>query len=536
MKELLNQASMAYGSSFVNNNNKDAGTSSITGDNNLRKYAMLSTEWISTIGEELGMHPLPDPLLKRLSEDASYRLREILHKCVTRLRHSKRRRLTSMDVNAVITSLCDADPVFGASESMPEYHTEAKVYVPSESVVNLTNQMNDPVCLSQTNVPFLQESEICDKKLTEARHNYAKRALKTLFNGSQKTFQVLLNDCATNVHLGDEGVVDKLMSIARSMVISNNAQYTRVSTRTCQLIIAIASNSEAVYPYHLVSVDKLTELLLELLLGQSFIHPNLEVLFKDCVLKLMLRWPSIADKYIPTLENVLLKSETESIDLYKKRIMSVELLASIQPFIFFQHEPAHTLSIQNILYYYASSGSIIWQRIALTVCALVRSQGPSLDLTPLIEHYGDSLLPYLLANRDDNAKERRKKKTSALPIIVRGKMKYVKVRPFLNIIVRGEMKCVEVRPFLNNGKLWDRQTAFPDSTLRGPRREIRFAFAGGRPVPPNNLRRVSLRANYQILRSDFQATLALVASRRLLGIKDKKKGPYDFYNLANVCL
>jgi len=67
-------------------------------------------------------------------------------------------------------------------------------------------------------------------------------------------FHVLLNYFATNVHLGDEGVIDKLMSIARSMVISNNAQYTRVSTRTCQLIIAIASNSEAVYPYHLVSV------------------------------------------------------------------------------------------------------------------------------------------------------------------------------------------------------------------------------------------------------------------------------------------
>jgi len=56
--------------------------------------------------------------------------------------------------------------------------------------------------------------------------------------------------------MGDEGVIDKLMSIARSMVISNNAQYTRVSTRTCQLIIAIASNSEAVYPYHLISVSK----------------------------------------------------------------------------------------------------------------------------------------------------------------------------------------------------------------------------------------------------------------------------------------
>lgn len=40
----------------------------------------------------------------------------------------------------------------------------------------------------------------------------------------------------------------------------------------------------------------MTDLLLELLLSQSFIHPSLEVLFKECVLKLMLRWPSIADK------------------------------------------------------------------------------------------------------------------------------------------------------------------------------------------------------------------------------------------------
>ncbi|EGI69529.1 hypothetical protein G5I_01819 [Acromyrmex echinatior] len=493
MKELLSNQAVGYSSSFVNNNNnRDAGTSSITIDNNSRRYAMLSTEWVSAIGEELGMHPLPDPLLKRLAEDASYRLREVLHKCVTRLRHSKRKRLTSMDVNAVITSLCDADPVFGAPESLPEYHTEAKVYVP--------------------------KSEICDLKLTEARHNYAKRALKTLFNGSQKTFQVLLNDCATNVHLGDEGVIDKLMSIARSMVISNNAQYTRVSTRTCQLIIAIASNSEAVYPYHLISVDKLTELLLELLLGQSFIHPNLEVLFKECVLKLMLRWPSIADKYIPTLENVLLKCEMENFEFYKKRIMAVELLASIQPLIFFQHDTAHTLSIQNILYYYASFGSVIWERIALAVCALMKSQD-SLNLTSLIEHYGDSLLPYIPANRDDNARERRDKKIGILPIIIKSKIRYV-----------------EVRSLLNTRMLWDRQTAFPDSTLRGPRREIRFAFAGGRPVPQNNLRRVSLRANYQILRSDLQATLALVASRRLLVIKDKKKGPYNFYNLANVCL
>ncbi|XP_076243493.1 uncharacterized protein LOC143184856 [Calliopsis andreniformis] len=515
MKEMIaNQASSGYSNSFVNNNG-DTNSNNVT-DTNSRRYAVLSTDWISAIGEELGMHPLPDSLLRRLAEDASYRLREVLHKCVTRLKHSKRKRLTSTDVNAVITNLCDVDPILGAPESMPEYHTEAKVYVPNERIINLVQKINDPLSISQNNVPFIQESEICDARLTEARNNYAKRALKTLFNGSQKTFQVLINDCATNAYLGGEGVIDKLMSIARSMVISNNAQYTRVSTRTCQLIIAIASNSEAVYPYHLTSVDKLTELLLELLLGQSFINLNLEALFKECALKLMLRWPSIADKYIPTLESVLLKEEKENIDGNKKRIMAMELLASIQPLIFFQHGPESPLSVENVLKF-APPGSALWQRIALAVCALIKSQSHTLDIAVLMEHYGDSLLPYIPVNYKSTVNEYRK--PTPLPITIKSKIKYV-----------------NVRPLIPNRISWDLQTAFPDSTLRGPRQEIRFAFAGGRPVPPSNLRRVSLRANYQVLRSDLQATLALVASRRLLVFKDKRKGPFNAYNLVYSCL
>lgn len=57
--------------------------------------------------------------------------------------------------------------------------------------------------------------------------------------------------------------------------------------------------------------------------------------------------------------------------------MAVELLASLQPFIFFQYEAEHTLSIQNILYYYASAGSIIWEQIAV-------STGSNIILIPLI--------------------------------------------------------------------------------------------------------------------------------------------------------
>lgn len=88
MKELVQQTNLSssinhhYGSK---NNNSTSTTSTsnnstnITNGNNQRRYAVLSTEWVSAIGEELGMHPLPDSLLKKLAEDASYRLREILH-------------------------------------------------------------------------------------------------------------------------------------------------------------------------------------------------------------------------------------------------------------------------------------------------------------------------------------------------------------------------------------------------------------------------------------------------------------------------
>lgn len=61
-----------------------------------------------------------------------------------------------MDVNAVITNLCDVDPILGAPESMPEYHTEAKVFVPNERIVNLVQKINDPFSVSQNNVPFIQ--------------------------------------------------------------------------------------------------------------------------------------------------------------------------------------------------------------------------------------------------------------------------------------------------------------------------------------------------------------------------------------------
>lgn len=80
MKEVLStQSSSSYSNHFANNNGETNSNSVSNGTNSPRKYAVLSTDWISAIGEELGMHPLPDTLARKLAEDASYRLREVLH-------------------------------------------------------------------------------------------------------------------------------------------------------------------------------------------------------------------------------------------------------------------------------------------------------------------------------------------------------------------------------------------------------------------------------------------------------------------------
>lgn len=86
MKETVANEGLTTVNHFANNNG-DTSSDNIVSANNIgngtatssRKYAIVSTEWISAIGDELGMQQLSDPLLRRLAEDASYWLREVLH-------------------------------------------------------------------------------------------------------------------------------------------------------------------------------------------------------------------------------------------------------------------------------------------------------------------------------------------------------------------------------------------------------------------------------------------------------------------------
>lgn len=108
----------------------------------------------------------------------------------------------------------------------------------------------------------------------------------------------------------------------------------------------------------------MTELLIDLLLGHGpAINPNLETLFKDCALKLMLRWPSVANRFIPVLKSVLTRREEQSIQA-KKKVIALELLAGVQPLIFLEEEDISPLSLVNVLKY-ATPGSHIWHKLAV---------------------------------------------------------------------------------------------------------------------------------------------------------------------------
>lgn len=71
----------------------------------------------------------------------------------------------------------------------------------------------------------------------------------------------------------------------------------------------------------------------------------------------------------------------------------------------------------------------------------------------IIEHFGDSILPYMISEEKCTESTQESKK---LPITVRSRIKYAGIRSNMN-----------GRSFV------ERQRVFSESTLKGPRREIR---------------------------------------------------------------
>lgn len=85
------------------------------------------------------------------------------------------------------------------------------------------------------------------------------------------------------------------------------------------------------------------------------------------------------------------------------------------------------------------------------ICAFIKSKNQSLNYFMIIEHFGDSIFPYI----NNDVMMIMKTEKVNLPITIRSKIKYVDTRTKVNT------------------RFHDHQSMFPDSKIGGLKREIR---------------------------------------------------------------
>lgn len=101
------------------------------------KYAVLSPLSVQACADMIGISGLPDDVLKKLAEDASYRVREIASKSCEFMRYSKRKKLKSVDVDRAL-HWSRVQPIHGSSDSLNFNSNEGLCYH-EDSLVDLKN-------------------------------------------------------------------------------------------------------------------------------------------------------------------------------------------------------------------------------------------------------------------------------------------------------------------------------------------------------------------------------------------------------------
>ena len=137
---------MSVGSATKTTGSASSGNVAANASKDDKQYVQLSPETVELIAESVGITNLNPATAIALAEDASYRCREVASLCGQLLRHSKRRKLTTRDVNEAF-QLYDADPVLGHDtgdavtynllNDTVDYENPNILYVPVEKMIDL---------------------------------------------------------------------------------------------------------------------------------------------------------------------------------------------------------------------------------------------------------------------------------------------------------------------------------------------------------------------------------------------------------------
>ncbi|TRY71984.1 hypothetical protein TCAL_03953 [Tigriopus californicus] len=108
-----------------------------------KRYVQLPPESVHILAETVGIDSLNPNVSRALSEDVSYRTRELAHVCGQFMRHSKRKTLTIEDMNRAMRWY-NVQPIYGyesSEDSQPNFKfvEEADVFVEDDEHVSLEN-------------------------------------------------------------------------------------------------------------------------------------------------------------------------------------------------------------------------------------------------------------------------------------------------------------------------------------------------------------------------------------------------------------
>ena len=135
-----------------------------------QKFAIFSPSLIQIYADSIGLDSLPGEILNSLSEDASYRVRELVSKSCEFMRYSKRRQLRACDVDRAL-KWSKVKPIVGSSNSLDFstvegffYFEDSVVDLKEVGLVNTTAIQRAPFTLSSKWLPNKQLHLLKDDK------------------------------------------------------------------------------------------------------------------------------------------------------------------------------------------------------------------------------------------------------------------------------------------------------------------------------------------------------------------------------------
>lgn len=110
---------------------------------------LLPVDSIKIMGESIGVNNLNDDAAVKLSEDLEYRLKEMIQDALKFVRHSKRKRLISSDIDNALRAK-NVEPLYGfdTDEYIPFRHTGGggkDLFFPDEKEVSLLELVGSPL-------------------------------------------------------------------------------------------------------------------------------------------------------------------------------------------------------------------------------------------------------------------------------------------------------------------------------------------------------------------------------------------------------